>query len=67
MKEPLVYGRQLVDAIDTHAAVKGLNRRDGTGLNGVTIFINGSAQITGFTHFQQVIKSNADENMVAII
>lgn len=67
MKEPLVYGRQLVDAIDTHAAVKGLNRRDGTGLNGVTIFINGSAQIIGFTHFQQVITSNADENMVAII
>lgn len=67
VEEPLVYGRQLVDAIDTHAAVKGLNRRDGTGWNGAAIFINGSAQITGFTHFQQVIKSNADENMVAII
>lgn len=67
MEEPLVYGRQLVDAIDAHAAVKGLDHRDGTDLNGATIFINGSAQITGFTCFQQVIKSDADENMVAII
>lgn len=40
VEEPLVYGRQLVDAIDTHAAVKGLNRRGGTDSNLTVIFIN---------------------------
>lgn len=36
VEEPLVYGRQLVDAIDTHATVQGLN---GTDLNVAVIFI----------------------------
>lgn len=51
VEEPLVNGRQLVDAIDTHAAVKGLNRRHGTDLDVAVIFItvnfiSGRAQIT---------------------
>lgn len=46
VEEPLVYGRQLVDVIHTHAAVKGLKRRHGTNVNVAETFISGRAQIT---------------------
>lgn len=49
VQEPLVDGRQLVDAVDAHATVEGLNRKNGTGLN--VIFIGGSTQVT---HVQKV-------------
>lgn len=59
MEEPLVYGRQFVDAIDAHAAVKGLNHRHGTDLNFAVNFITEKfisvrAQVTVLLDFSRL-------------